>query len=323
MRYRQIPNTSLEPSVIALGTAGLGTRVQGDDAFRLLDYYVELGGNFIDTARVYGDWASDEPAVSEKTIGRWLKQSGLREQVIIGTKGCHPVVGTSTPRVTPECLRVDLYGSLESLQVDSIDLYWLHRDDPGLPVGPILEALEGFRKQGLIRHYGCSNWSCTRIKEAAEYARRHGLEGFVANQMLWSYATLNAGALSDPTLVPMDQETWNYHKETQLAAVPYSSQAKGFFAGKYGRNVTDPQTRSAKQVMALYYNEENFSRLRLAKLIGEKLGSTANDVALAYLLHQPFPVFPIVGCHTPEQLAAACRAADLALPADYLQWLQV
>src|SRR5690606_16905868 len=149
MRYRQIPRTRLKPSVIALGTAGFGPNARRDDAFRLLDHYVELGGNFIDTAHVYGDRVGERLSTSEKTIGEWLCRSGMREHVIIATKGCHPLLGDKTPRVTPEHARIDLHESLEYLQVETIDLYWLHRDDPRLPVGPILEALEGFRSEGL------------------------------------------------------------------------------------------------------------------------------------------------------------------------------
>ena len=187
MKYRLIPNTQLEPSVICFGTVPIGSALNEQDSFRLMDAYLDYGGNFIDTANVYGDWIPGEKSISEKTIGKWMKQTGVRDRVILGTKGAHPkLTSMHIPRLSPEHIIHDIDQSLGHLQTDYIDLYWLHRDDPTHPVEAIMDVLNRQIELGKIRSIGCSNWSVKRIAEAQEYARSNGLAGFVANQMMWS-----------------------------------------------------------------------------------------------------------------------------------------
>jgi len=229
MRLVAIPNTDLAVSAICLGTANLGSGVDAEASFALLDAYLERGGNFLDTAQVYANWLPIEESVSEKTIGRWLKSRGHRERVVLATKGGHPNLKTMhVPRLSPKEVASDLEGSLRRLGVERIDLYWLHRDDPARPAGEVIEMLHGFTAAGKIRYYGCSNWRAARIVEAQAYAKAHGLAGFVGDQMMWSLAAPEPAALSDKTMVPMDQALWRYHRETGLAAIPYSSQAGGW-----------------------------------------------------------------------------------------------
>lgn len=314
MRRKRLPNTHLEPSVICLGTANFGAQIDERQAFALLDRYFELGGNFIDTAHCYADWAAPERASSERIIGRWLAARRVRDQIVLATKGAHPIIGgDGGARVTPEAIALDIDESLQALRVERVDLYWLHRDDPTKPVGPILEALEAARRAGRIGYYACSNWSPGRIAEAERHARAHGLHGFVANQLLWSLAALRPGAMGDPTMLGMDDETYAYHLATGLAAVPYSSQANGFFAGAYGPDIPHPTPPAAAGVVRRYYSETNFTRLERARALAARAGRNAGDVALAYLTSQPFATFPIVGCRTREQLDASCAAADWEL----------
>lgn len=317
MRRRVIPGTHLEPSVIALGTVSFGSTMAAGDAFRMLDLFLELGGTFIDTAHIYADWATSERSMSEKTIGAWLAQTGARDHIVLATKGAHTDRETKQKRVRPDEIRTDLAESLEYLQTDHIDLYWLHRDDPEVPVRELIDCLEDLRLSGAIGSYGCSNWSPARIQEAALYAASRNVQGFVANQLMWSLATPNPGSVSDPTLVSMDRSGYAYHKESGLAAVAYSSQAKGFFSGKYAPDKTDEGEGRRQGVIRQYYNPANFARLEQARAIGDRLGCSANEVALAYLIHQPFPTFPIVGPRSLEQLRASCAGAEVSLtPAD-------
>jgi aryl-alcohol dehydrogenase-like predicted oxidoreductase len=151
---------------------------------RSLDAYFAAGGNFIDTAHSYGDWIPGIPnAASERTLGALLKERP-RDDYVIATKGCEFDYrkGDFALRVTPAFLDADLSGSLELLGLDCIDLYWLHRDDPARPVQEIVDALIGHQRAGRIRHFGCSNWSVARIREARQYAASLGHSGFVACQ---------------------------------------------------------------------------------------------------------------------------------------------
>ena len=132
MRYTALPTTGFTPSVLCLGTGGFGTRIPQDQAFQMLDRFAELGGNFLDTARVYAAWLPGGEGASERTIGAWLKSRDMAASCIVATKGAHPNLATMRiSRLTPAEIAADVSASLEALGVEAIDLYWLHRDDPG------------------------------------------------------------------------------------------------------------------------------------------------------------------------------------------------
>ena len=206
MLYTAIPNTTLTPSALCMGSTMIGSVVDQQLSFRMLDAFLDAGGTFVDTAKVYADWLPGPRSVSEKTIGEWLRQSGKREQVVLATKGAHPELNTMhIARMSPAEIAADVDGSLQHLQTDVIDLYWLHRDDVQRPVAEILETMEGQVRAGKIRYYGCSNWRADRIAEAQAYARSRGWTGFVADQMMWSLAAVDYAAIPDQTMVAMDK----------------------------------------------------------------------------------------------------------------------
>ena len=133
---------------------------------------------------------------------------------------------------------------------------------------------------------------------------------------MWSLADPNPEAITDRTLCWMDEPTYAYHRESGLAAVAYSSQAKGFFSGKYVPGATEATDGRRRGVIDQYYSPANFARLQAAQEIGARLGASANEVALVYLIHQPFAAYAIVGPRTVDQLKASCKAADLSLSAE-------
>ncbi len=318
MRVIDIPGCDLQPSAVCLGGGPFGTEVTEEDAFVLLDAFFAAGGNFLDTALVYGDWAATERSVSEKIIGRWMRTRGVREDVIVGTKGGHPLLNRmDVPRLSPQEIISDLEASLSHLQTDCIDIYWLHRDDPGRPVGDMLETLEARVGRGCIRYYGCSNWTVSRIRQASEYARAHGLRGFIANQPMWSLARPVRECLPDATMAIMDEEGAAFHRSTGMAAIPYSAQAGGFFA-KTERSGLDGLDENRRR---LYGSAENEARSERAQNIAREWGTTVGSVALAFLMSQPFPVIPIIGAKDPRQLRDGLRAADLTLTAETLSYL--
>ncbi len=313
MQRRILAHTDLEPSVLCFGGGSLCLPDGRDTAFALLDTYRELGGNFIDTANIYGRWLPNPDNISEQYIGAWLRSRACRHEMIIATKGAHPHLDSMTiGRMSPAELRSDLESSLTALGIDYIDLYWLHRDDPGVPVADILGVLDGFVRSGHIRHYACSNWSLPRIREAAEAARSDGLAGFVANQPRWSLAIVTPGSPDDPTLVSMDQAAWLEHYERQWPAVPYSSQANGYFQKleSLGKDRLDPALR------ARFDNPTNDVRHTRLLQLRDELGLTLDELVLGYLLAQPFPVYPIIGASSPKQLRASMAAGSRCWPAD-------
>ena len=318
MKYRDIAHTDLSPSLICLGTASFGTALDEVSSFELLDLFFERGGNFLDTAHVYGAWVSGGLGLSEKVIGKWLKERRVREHMIVGTKGAHPHLSTPhRSRVTHDTIVSDLDESLSYLQTEYIDLYWLHRDDPTQPVADILETLNEQVTKGKIRYFGCSNWRLERIQEAQEYSALHGMQGFAGNQLMWSLAIPNPEAFSDPTMVGMDGEMKAYHVQRGLAALAYTSQARGFFA----RLAQSPIDELPETLKKQYGSQENLKRMARLKKLAEEVSLPLSVLSLAYIVSQPFPAYAISGCSTMEQLRENLWAEDLQLEPALLDFL--
>jgi aryl-alcohol dehydrogenase-like predicted oxidoreductase len=319
MRYTTLPNTQLRPSVLCFGTADIGSKIDRAASFRLLDAYAAQGGNFLDSAEVYANWLPIERSISETTIGQWVAARGNRDQMILATKGAHPrLESMHLARMSRAEISSDIEESRQRLQTDTIDLYWLHRDAPHVPIAVIIDTLNEQVQAGKIRHFGCSNWQTERIREAQAYAAQQAVQGFVANQPLWNIGVIDPAALSDPTMVLLDQPMWAYHQQTQLAAIPYSSQANGLF-NKLAAGKTDaikPNTRR------IYHQPENQQRLQRIQQLAAETGLTITQIVLGYLLAQPFPTIPIVGCQNLEQLQDSLAAGDVRLTAEQARFLE-
>jgi aryl-alcohol dehydrogenase-like predicted oxidoreductase len=301
-----LPRTQLAVSRICLGGNRLGGELDRDASFALLDAYVGLGGNFIDSAHIYADWiAGNETSSSEKTIGRWLA-SRRPQGLVIATKGGHPgLAADAPPRLDAKSLRRDAEEALANLGAPSIDLFYVHRDDPARPAGEIVAALEELRRGGLIRHYAASNWSAARLAEAEEAATAQGAEGFVANQPEWSFAFRNPESIA-PDACVLDAPARAFHQRNGMAVIPYSAQAKGYFDKAHGA--------LTPALAKLYDNPANRGMAaRLAEL-ARRHGATPTGVMLAAMLRSPFPVIPVIGPRSPEQLrsSAACLRIDLS-----------
>jgi aryl-alcohol dehydrogenase-like predicted oxidoreductase len=280
---------------------------------------VAHGGTFFDTAKVYADWLPGERSVSEKTLGRWLRQRGHRDRLVIATKGAHPELATMhQPRMDHASIVADLEQSLRNLQTDVIDLYWLHRDDPQTPVAAILVTLQAQVRAGKIRAYGCSNWRAGRIAEAQVYARTQGWPGFVADQMSWSLAAVPQSALPDPTMVVMDGALFDLHAGSGMPAAPYASQANGFFQ-RAAAGTLDAMQESGRR---LYDTPENRRRSQAVQALAAESGRSISAIVLGYLLGQPFPVLPIVGCRSVAQVEDSCRAVEQPLSAAEIAFVE-
>ena len=318
MKTVQITGTTLTPSSLCFGTGQFGSTIERPAAYAQLDTYYAAGGNCIDTAKVYGDWVPGEHSPSEKIIGEWLQMRKSRQDVILATKGAHfDLDAPHVRRVKPADILSDLNASLQHLQTDFIDLYWLHRDDPNQPVAGIIECLESQVKAGKIRYYGASNWRCDRLSEAQEFARANGMQGFCAVQNCWSLAKVNLDGLYDPTMAVMDDDLWQYHYSHQLAGIPHTAQAHGVFhklaAGK--RDAIAPIFQN------LFLNSETERRLTKIQALSEQSGMTITQIILGYLLSQPFPTIPVFSSHSQEQMKETLTAADIWLTPDQTSFL--
>ena len=286
--------------MLVLGTACY--RAADDNtSTELLDAWLELGGNIVDCGREYGE--------SERLLGRWLRDSGRREHVVVLTKGAHQEAPRR--RVTPSDISADLLESLEVLDAGPIDLYLLHRDDPSQPVGPLVEVLNGHRSAGRIGSFGASNWTTQRLDEAGRYARAHRLEPFSCSSPGLSLARQLEQPWPD-CVAADDTNSRTWYKRTCMPLFAWSSQAQGFFAGVRGPDV-----------LRVYGSEENVERLRRATELGDRIGHSANEVALAWVLAQPFPAYAIIGPRTVDELLRSVAALEIELTPEDRRWLNL
>ena len=253
MKENRVPGVNKCLSRIVLGTMIINEN-QKEQSFALLDAAYETGINTFDTAIVYAGGSS------ERTIGDWLSEQGLREEVVVISKGCHH--NQDRQRVTPFDLFSDVHDSLARLKTDYIDIYMFHRDNPQAPVGAIVEAMNELHDAGKIKAFGGSNWRHERIQEANEYAEKHGLIPFTVSSPNYGLAD----QVNDPwgpgcvsLSGPKNAEARKWYEETQLAVFAYSSLGRGLFSGRVTRQnykeVVDGTCEHA------YCHEVNFQRL--------------------------------------------------------------
>lgn len=285
MEYKQLQDMKM--SNIVLGTEGFGERIDKETAFELMDFYIEKGGNVIDTARLYCGGKTEE------VVGEYIK--GKRDKVFISTKCGHPVTlqDLTRSRLDKEDILWDVDASLKALDIDYIDILWLHRDDEEKPVGPIIETLNQLIKEGVVGHIGASNWSYDRIMEANEYARENNLFGFCASQALYNLATRSK--VWDYKLAYIDEEKEKYDRGN-IPVFAFSSQAKGFFE-KYAEGNLSPKAKER------YLNDGSLKTFKLIAERAERDNITISCANLKILQEQSnFDVFPIIGPSKLSQL---------------------
>jgi len=296
--------------------AGVGKRmsrlVMGVDnqpdlahASAIFDLFVEQGGNVFDTGYIYGG------GVLEGRLGKWIQNRGVREDVVVITKGAH------TPFCDPESLTKQLLESLDRQGTDYADIYMMHRDNEDIPVGEFVDVLDEHRRAGRIRVFGGSNWSLERFDEANAWAAANGKHGFEVLS--------NHFGLAEAYDVPWagcrhvtDAASKAWLEERQVPLLPWSSQARGFFTGR-----ATPEDTSDAELVRCYYSDANFERLRRARELGAQFGVPATAIALAYVLAQPFPTFPLFGPRTIAEARSSMQGLSVELTPEQVAWLDL
>jgi aryl-alcohol dehydrogenase-like predicted oxidoreductase len=319
MRYEEIPGVHKSVARIVQGTTMIGSDLDEAESFALLDQVYELGCNAIDTAHVYsgGD--------SERVIGRWMQSRGNRDKMVIITKGA--AHSEDRRRMTPFDIASDLHDSLARLRTDHIDLYLLHRDDPDMPVEPIIDILNEHQQAGRFQAFGVSNWSHQRIEEANAYARANDLVPFVASSPQFSLAD----SLEEPWPLCLSisgtagTAAREWYSQTQMPVLAWSPLAGGFFSGRFRRDNLHMfgEREWDEMVMRTYASEANFQRLDRASMLAEEKGLTAAQVALAYVMNQPINLFAVVGPHSDEKFKANIEASEVQLTPQEMDWLDL
>jgi aryl-alcohol dehydrogenase-like predicted oxidoreductase len=319
MRYGAIPGINKPASRVIQGGTMIGSDLDEAESFALLDQVYELGCNTFDTAHVYsgGD--------SERIIGKWMHERGLRDQIVIITKGA--AHSEDRRRITPFDIAADLHDSLARLKIDTIDLYLLHRDDPNVPVEPVIDALNEHLQSGRFHAFGASNWSHERIDAANRYAEANGLEPFVASSPQFSLAE----SLDEPwpLCISISGSTGasarQWYVQTQMPLLTWSPLASGFFSGRFRRDNLHifGEREWDKVAVRTYASEANFQRLDRAGILASEKGLTTAEVALAYVMNQPMNVFAVIGPHSGGKFRVNVEASDVQLTRQEMDWLDL
>ncbi len=285
-----------------------GWTIDEERSFAVLDAYVAAGGNFIDTADIYGRRGGAGEGESERIIGRWMAARANREQVVIATK-----VGMSQELhgLSAETIHKGIDRSLQRLGVDTVDLYYAHADDPDTPLEETLGAFESLIREGKIRYAAASNYSAPRLSEALRIGEREGMASYVALQAQYN---LVERAEYESELAPICERHG-------LACFPYFSLARGFLTGKYRRDGEQVDSPRAAGVRESYFNERGFRVLDALEALATEQRTTVAAVALAWLLAQPTVVAPVASATSPEQLAQLLPATELQLSDGQLERL--
>ncbi|MFD5824555.1 aldo/keto reductase [Lentzea sp. NPDC060358] len=297
-----LSSTDLDVSRLCLGGNVFGWTADEQQSFAVLDAYVEAGGNFVDTADVYSAWAEgNSGGESEAIVGRWLARRGHRDRVVVATK-VGMLAGFDNQK--RDTVLIGAERSLKRLGLDHIDLYYVHRDDPGTPLEETLAAYDELVRQGKVRHVAASNFSAERLALALEIQHREGFARFVALQPEYNLVsrTKFEGALQQVVAA------------NGLATVPYFSLARGFLTGKYrpGVEVESVRAQSASQ----HLDEHGLQVLEVLDELAETHATTVAAVALAWLAQQPTVAAPIASARTLEQLADLTPVLSLELSQD-------
>jgi aryl-alcohol dehydrogenase-like predicted oxidoreductase len=304
----RIGTSDLDVRPLSLGGNVFGWTADAAESHRVLDAFVDGGGDFVDTADVYSAWSAGGAGISETIIGDWFEKSGKRDRVVLATK-----VGKKADRegLAAGTIRAAVDESLQRLRTDRIDLYWAHADDPATPQEESLGAFDELVRAGKVRAIGASNFTGPRLQQALETSRREGLASYVALQ-------------NDYSLVAREEyerDAADVVAANGLAAIPYYALASGFLTGKYRPGQL---AESQRQAGASKFLDTPRGPKVLAALdeVAAAHGAEVATVALAWLKQQPTVVAPIASARTTGQLPALLAALDLELTAEELAALE-
>ncbi len=295
----KINSTDLDVFPLALGGNVFGWTANEKESFAVLDAYADAGGNFLDTADMYSSWApGNSGGESETIIGRWLAMRKNRDQMIIATKvGMHPQLSG----LRPETIRTAADRSLYRLQIDHIDLYYAHADDPKTPLEETLGAFDELIKAGKVRYIAASNYSAERLRQALEISTTRKLARYVALQQHYNLMERDS----------YEGELREVVQRENLVSIPYYALASGFLTGKYrpGTEVASKRAGGAAE----YLNEKGLRVLGALDRLAAANQVSVAAVAVGWLRAQPTVIAPIASARTADQVPDLVRVATFEL----------
>lgn len=294
-------------SEFCLGAMYFGSKINKEDSFKLLDLFVEEGGNFIDTANIYAYWVEGcKGGESESLIGSWLQSKNNRDNVFIATKLGFEYPGTdkglSKKQIVEECEK-----SLRRLSVDSIDLLYSHGDDFNTPVEETLKAYDKLKTDGKIKHIGASNFSTWRIEQSKQISRQHNWIEYAFVQQRYSYLRPRHCSKFENFQVCANDEMLEYCAMKKMPFLAYSP----LLGGAYNR----PEREFSNQ----YKSEDSAKRLEVSNQIAQETGLDKNQIVLNWMIKNQ--IIPIVGTSSIEQMKGNLNASHINLSNEQLERL--
>ncbi len=304
MEYRKIGKSDLKVSEVSLGALTFGGNIDEKATAKIIDYAIELGINYIDTADAYGGVGSQ----SEKNIGKAIK--GKRSQLFIATKFGVNITQEGRFGFSKDGLGSRAYimkavdDSLARLDTDYIDLYQYHMPDSATPIEETLRALDELVRAGKVRYIGCSNMAAWELCESLWVSRIAGLNSFVSVQQNFSLLNRNT-----------EEELAQCCKAYNVSIIPYFPLASGFLTGKYRRGVAPPPDSRFGRMPAGtgMLNDVNFDKLEKLEAFAKQYGHTIIELSIGWLLSHPWIPTVIAGVTKPEQVKANVDAAGWKL----------
>lgn len=302
MPYRSFGRVNKQISRLVMGC---DNQVTMPHAAIMFDDFVERGGTCFDTAHFYG------LGIMEKLLGQWMTNRDMRDDLVVIGKGAH------SPNCFPQTVTPELTESLDRLQTDYVDVYFLHRDNLDVPVGEFVDAVNEHVAAGRIKAYGGSNWTAERIDEANAYAASKGLLGFEAVSNNFSLARMENPVWEGCIAASEDRyRTWLNDRDVALMC--WSSQARGFFTDRAG-----PDKRDDPELVNAWYSDANFERRKRCYALAAQKGVESVHIALAYVLAQPFAPFALIGPRTIAETKSSFHALTVDLTAQEAAWLDL
>jgi aryl-alcohol dehydrogenase-like predicted oxidoreductase len=305
MPHLKLPGFEKPISRLIMGAANNNTM---PDTSILFDDYFEHGGTTFDTSHGYGN----PNGACERHLGTWIRQRGIRDRVVVIEKGANH------PNDTPAGLTRELRSGLERLQLDYVDLYMIHRDNEQVSIGEWVEALNENLRAGRMKSFGLSNFSIARLDAFAAYARAKGLASFSAVSNQCSLARVLAPIWNMHLVSSGDPASRAWFERTQTPLLAWSSQARGFFTDRAA-----PDRRSDADLVRCWYSEDNFARKQRAEELAQRKGVAAINVAVAWVLAQPFPTCAMIGPLNVLEFRSSLGVLGVELNAEEVRWLDL
>jgi aryl-alcohol dehydrogenase-like predicted oxidoreductase len=277
----------------------------GDGAI-VWDAWIEAGGNTFDTGFVYGG------GKHEAVLGEWIAARGMSNEINVIAKGGH------SPYCTPRAIETQLDISLERLGLDSVPIYIMHRDNPDVPVGEFVDALNELKEKGKIGIFGGSNWSVERFIEANVFAENNRMQPLQILNNNLSLAVMEK-PIWDGCITSNSQNTLGFLRETNTIHMSWSSQARGYFLPESLRDRLPADIGPE----VCFGSKENAERRMRAETLAAERGVSAHNIATAWVIGQAFPSFALIGPRSPGELVSTIPGLTVNLTASEVAWLNL